>query len=121
MSVLPCLFDCLSSPLFEWNAHLSLVVRLSKRDVLAHTSHPSSAGRRFVLVLESGDRVQMTLARRSVVTSGTKMVERSSNDMEVRHAVPQDCFFSGPVEGASGHASFSLCEGELVRQWNTGD
>ena len=97
------------------NSRLFLVIRLTKGDVLAHTSHPSSASRQFVLELQSGHRVQMALAPRSVVTSGTKIVERFSNDAEVHHVLPQDCFFSGPVEGSAGHASFSLCEGELVR------
>ncbi|XP_025080754.1 uncharacterized protein LOC112556192 isoform X2 [Pomacea canaliculata] len=86
--------------------------RLTKRDIEAHVAHPSTESRNFQLRLTSGERLHMSLTKRSVLAPDLTVVERLQNGTGKSRPQVRDCFFSGSLE--SGHASLSLCDGKVT-------
>ncbi|KAK7101296.1 A disintegrin and metalloproteinase with thrombospondin motifs adt-2-like [Littorina saxatilis] len=92
----------------------------SRRDIEAHGSETSSDKHSFALHLASGERLRMTLKRRSIDTSGATLTEVTEDGKrEVTQLRAADCFFSGPLEGAEGYANLAMCDGELIGSVNT--
>ncbi|KAL8581691.1 hypothetical protein ACOMHN_049247 [Nucella lapillus] len=92
----------------------------TKRDIESYAAHPSPEKRSFSLLLSSGQRLRMSLARRSVDTSGTiftELTEEGEREISIRQ--PRDCFFGGKLEGEEGFASLGMCDGELTGAINT--
>ncbi|XP_025083409.1 A disintegrin and metalloproteinase with thrombospondin motifs adt-2-like isoform X1 [Pomacea canaliculata] len=87
---------------------------LTKRDVEDHASHPSTESRNFELHLTSGERLRMSVQKRSAMSPDVTVVERVSGREELRRPQVRDCFFSGGLEGEEGHASLSLCDGQVM-------
>ncbi|PVD36729.1 hypothetical protein C0Q70_03716 [Pomacea canaliculata] len=85
---------------------------LTKRDIEAHVAHPSTESRNFQLRLTSGERLHMSLTKRSVLAPDLTVVERLQNGTGKSRPQVRDCFFSGSLE--SGHASLSLCDGKVT-------
>ncbi|XP_025079888.1 A disintegrin and metalloproteinase with thrombospondin motifs adt-2-like [Pomacea canaliculata] len=88
--------------------------RLTKRDVEEHAAHPSTESRNFELRLTSGERLRMSVQKRSGMSPDVTVVERVSGKEKVSRPQVRDCFFSGGLEGEEGHASLSLCDGQVM-------
>lgn len=86
----------------------------TKRDLIAHADHPSTDDRALSLHLDSGERLRMSLRKRSVVDPDTLVVELNGDREEARRLGERDCYFSGPTEGTDGHATLSMCGGRLI-------
>nr|KAG5710010.1 hypothetical protein BaRGS_030086 [Batillaria attramentaria] len=56
----------------------------------------------------------MSLRKRSVVSPDTLVTEVFGDREETRRLGERDCYFSGPTEGTSGHASLAMCDGRLM-------
>lgn len=88
---------------------------MTKRDVQVHAAHPYTDKRLFTFQFASGDRVRMSLVKRSVVTTDTKIVENFSDRREEYFLQSRDCYFLGPVEQENaGYASLGFCNGQVV-------
>ncbi|KAK7501882.1 hypothetical protein BaRGS_00006968 [Batillaria attramentaria] len=75
---------------------------------------PSHEQRSLELHLNSGERLRMSLRKRSVVSPDTLVTEVFGDREETRRLGERDCYFSGPTEGTSGHASLAMCDGRLM-------
>ncbi|PVD36731.1 hypothetical protein C0Q70_03718 [Pomacea canaliculata] len=93
---------------------LGSLFSLTKRDVEDHAAHPSTESRNFELRLTSGERLRMSVQKRSAMSPDVTVVERVSGREELRRPQVRDCFFSGGLEGEEGHASLSLCDGQVT-------
>lgn len=87
--------------------------RLSRRDVNAHASHPSASPRQMALHLASGERLRMSLKKRSVISSATTVEEQFRDKRKTFFLTPRNCYFTGPTEEAGGFASLSFCDGQV--------
>ncbi|KAK7462614.1 hypothetical protein BaRGS_00038341, partial [Batillaria attramentaria] len=87
----------------------------TKRDVIDQAEHPSQEQRSLELRLTSGESLRMSLRKRSVVSPDTIVEEVNGDaDVQTRRLGKRDCYFSGPTEGTTGHASLAMCGGRLM-------
>ncbi|XP_070196594.1 zinc metalloproteinase-disintegrin-like halysase [Littorina saxatilis] len=92
----------------------------TKRDIEAHASGSLSDKQSFSLHLASGERLRMSLKRRSIDTSGGTMTEITEDGRrEVTRLQARGCFFSGPLDNGEGFASLAMCDGRLMGSVNT--
>ncbi|XP_076453611.1 A disintegrin and metalloproteinase with thrombospondin motifs 14-like [Babylonia areolata] len=89
--------------------------RQTRRDIETHASDTSSDKPSFSLQLTSGERLRMSLVRRSVDTSGATFTEITEEGEREINYERRDCFFSGDLEGGEeGFASLAMCDGKLT-------
>ena len=88
--------------------------RQTKRDIEAHASDPSSKKRSFSLQLSSGDRLHMSLNRRSIDTSGSRFSEYTEEGERDITLEPRHCFFGGALRDGDGFVNLAMCDGEVV-------